>query len=64
MIVSIIINLILSLAHVTNWLFFFYWLSYIKLAITLIKYCPQVIIPEFSWNFRKKLMFLLGFYEL
>jgi len=48
-ILSIIIVAILAAANVVQWLFFFYYLSYIKLAISFIKYCPQVFL-----NFKRK----------
>jgi len=47
--ISIALVLILTLTKVTNWLFFLYYLSMVKLAITFIKYCPQVYL-----NFKRK----------
>jgi len=48
MVTSITIVLILAIVHVVNWIWFFYFLSYIKLAITLLKYIPQAFL-----NFRR-----------
>jgi len=49
LILSIIIVSIIAGAKVVLWIFFFYYLSYVKLAISFIKYCPQVWL-----NFRRK----------
>jgi len=40
---------VLASFHVVLWIWFFYFLSYIKMAITLMKYVPQVFL-----NFRRK----------
>lgn len=47
--VSIFINLFLTVGSVTNWLWFVYWFSYMKLLITLLKYIPQAYM-----NFSRK----------
>jgi len=47
--ISIFINLIVTLTGATNWLWFVYWFSYVKLLITLLKYIPQAFM-----NFRRK----------
>jgi len=47
--VSIAIMLFLSVGNVLLWIYFFYYLSLVKLAISFIKYCPQVYL-----NFRRK----------
>lgn len=39
--VTFIISLILSISHVLSWLNFAYNVSYVKLAITIVKYIPQ-----------------------
>lgn len=39
---TIIISLFVSVGHKLAWLDFLYILSYVKLAVTLIKYVPQV----------------------
>jgi len=36
------ISLVVVLTHKMTWLLYLYFFSYIKLAITLIKYVPQV----------------------
>jgi len=46
---SILIVAIIAAAKVVQWLWFFYYLSYVKLAISFLKYCPQVFL-----NFRRK----------
>lgn len=45
----IIISIILSLLQVIAWLDFLYYCSYVKLAITLIKYVPQAF-----YNYKRK----------
>lgn len=47
--VLVIILAGLSIVGITNWLDFLYFCSYIKLAITLIKYIPQAVM-----NYRRK----------
>lgn len=39
---TIIISLFVSVGHKLAWLDFLYILSYVKLAVTLVKYVPQV----------------------
>jgi len=48
-ILSIIIVAIVAAVNKIQWLWFFYYLSYVKLAISFLKYCPQVFL-----NFRRK----------
>jgi len=48
-VISIIVVLFLAVGHVVLWIWFLYYLSLIKLAISFIKYCPQVWL-----NFRRK----------
>lgn len=59
------ISFILSLTDVILWLDFLYFCSYVKLAITLIKYVPQV---SFTFSFHSFLifdeLFFVGVYEL
>jgi len=38
----LIVSLFLTLGHVVTLLLYMYFFSYVKLAITLIKYIPQV----------------------
>jgi len=45
----LIVTLILSIVHVVNWLEYFYFISYVKIAITLIKCCPQAY-----FNYKRK----------
>lgn len=47
--VFLLISLSLSLADVISWLDYLYYFSYVKLAITLIKYIPQAY-----FNYRRK----------
>jgi len=47
----------LTIAKVTTWLFFFYWLSYVKLAITFFKYCPQVYM---NWKRKSTIGWSIG----
>ena len=60
-----IISLFVSVGHKLEWLDFLYFVSYVKLAVTLIKYVPQVHVilitsnklSLFVWaymNFRRK----------
>jgi len=49
MLLSIVIVLFLAIFKVVLWMWFFYYLSYIKLAITLLKYIPQAYL-----NFKRK----------
>jgi len=49
MIISIVIVSIIAVVHVVQWIWFFYYLSYIKMAITLMKYIPQAFL-----NFKRK----------
>lgn len=56
------ISIILAGTDVIHWLDFLYYCSYVKLAITLIKYVPQVTFFEngqICFNF-----FVLGVHEL
>jgi len=48
-ILSILILLFLAIGHVWQWILYLYYLSMVKLAISFIKYCPQVYL-----NFRRK----------
>jgi len=48
-VVSISIVAILCIFAVKQWIFFFYYLSGVKVGISFIKYCPQVYL-----NFRRK----------
>ncbi len=45
--IFIIIICIVTLCHTISWLAFLTWCSYVKLAITLIKYVPQAYL---NWN--------------
>jgi len=47
--VSVFVNLFLTVGSATNWLWFVYWFSYVKLAITLLKYIPQAFM-----NFKRQ----------
>jgi len=42
MLLFLSISLVVVLTHKMTWLLYLYFFSYIKLAITLIKYVPQV----------------------
>jgi len=42
MLLFLSISLVVVLSHKMTWLLYLYFFSYIKLAITLIKYVPQV----------------------
>jgi len=42
MLLFLLVSLLVVLAHAMTWLMYLYFLSYVKLAITLIKYVPQV----------------------
>ncbi|XP_003424835.1 cystinosin homolog isoform X1 [Nasonia vitripennis] len=45
----VLISVILAILHVIQWLDFLYYCSYVKLAITLIKYVPQAF-----YNYKRK----------
>lgn len=45
----LIISLFVAVGHAITWLQYLYYFSYVKLAITLIKYVPQAVM-----NFRRK----------
>lgn len=49
MILFLLISLVLAIVNVITWLDYLYYFSYIKLAITLFKNCPQVY-----YNYRRK----------
>jgi len=44
----LVISLFVALGHKMTWLLYLYFFSYVKLAITLIKYVPQVRICLFE----------------
>lgn len=59
------ISLILSIVHVITWLSYLYYFSYLKLAITLLKYCPQAYLnykrkSTIGWSIGNVLMDLCG----
>lgn len=48
----VLVTMIVAAVGVTTWLQFLFCFSYIKLAVTLIKYFPQVLqsLPAFSYG--------------
>jgi len=63
--VSIFINLFLAVGGATSWLWFIYWLSYVKLVITLLKYIPQAYMNFYrkstvGWSIGNVLLDLSG----
>ena len=46
---TVVITLFVSVGHKLSWLNFLYIFSYVKLAVTLIKYIPQVGVGVARW---------------
>lgn len=45
-----LVSLFVAVAKKISWLDYLYYFSYIKLAVTLIKYVPQVSLTCTSWH--------------